>query len=256
MSKVFSYLVLTENFPILDQLLLEEGFLRTKKGSLIWINLGSPKACILGISSKADEMIDLNQAHEKQIPIIRRYSGGGTVVVDHNTIFVSFIANCQDFSLEPFPQPIMNWSKQFYFSVFKSKAFDLKENDYVLGEKKFGGNAQYLAKNRFVHHSTLLWDYNKELMGLLKQPKKAPQYRKERSHGDFLTTLKDVFEKPQDFISSFIEILKEHFELKVIHAHELREQIVEPYRQSTHKIELTSFSHFDHLIQTDQKTLV
>lgn len=29
----------------------------------------------------------------EQIPLIKRFSGGGTVIVDHNTIFASIILN-------------------------------------------------------------------------------------------------------------------------------------------------------------------
>lgn len=255
-AKVTSYFIFTENFPIFDQLVLEEGFLRTTKNNLIWINLGSPPSCVLGISSKVEEMLNLPLAQEKGLTLIRRYSGGGTVVVDNKTIFVTFIANIKDFPIEPFPQHIMQWSKQFYFPIFKEGLFDLKENDYVIGNKKFGGNAQYLTKNRFVHHSTLLWDYNQELMATLKRPKKAPNYRAEREHSDFLTTLKSVFETPQDFIASFVDVLKTHFDLQMINVQKLQEQIIEPYRQSTHKLEAINFSHSDHQSQTDQKMLV
>lgn len=49
--------------------------------------------------------------------------------------------------------------------------------DYVFGDRKFGGNAQSITKNRWVHHTSFLWDYEAKNMSYLKLPAKAPQYR-------------------------------------------------------------------------------
>ena len=32
-----------------------------------------------------------------------------------------------------------------------------RENDYVLGDVKFGGNAQAVTRGDFVHHTSFLW---------------------------------------------------------------------------------------------------
>jgi lipoate-protein ligase A len=42
---------------------------------------------------------------------------------------------------------------------------------------KFGGNAQAITKQRFLHHTSLLWDYHDSRMKLLKHPAKIPDYR-------------------------------------------------------------------------------
>ena len=49
--------------------------------------------------------------------------------------------------------------------------------DYVLGDVKFGGNAQAITKDRWVHHTSFLWGFNPERMALLKHPAKKPAYR-------------------------------------------------------------------------------
>lgn len=50
--------------------------------------------------------------------------------------------------------------------------------DYVLsGGHKVGGNAQALTGRRWLHHTSFLWDFDRERMALLRQPAKAPQYR-------------------------------------------------------------------------------
>lgn len=62
----------------------------------------------------------------------------------------------------------------------------------VLVTKKFGGNAQSITRNRWIHHSTFLWDFcNIKLEKYLRHPNKAPDYRKKRNHSDFLCRIKD-----------------------------------------------------------------
>lgn len=64
------------------------------------------------------------------VPVIRRFSGGGTVIVDHGTIFVTFICNKDTVpGIQPYPQPIMSWSSLIYNKVFQGVAdFSLREN--------------------------------------------------------------------------------------------------------------------------------
>jgi len=53
----------------------------------------------------------------------------------------------------------------------------------VLGERKFGGNAQSITKQRWVHHTSFLWDYQPERMQCLQHPPRTPEYRRVRMRG-------------------------------------------------------------------------
>ena len=59
----------------------------------------------------------------------------------------------------------------------------------MLGDLKFGGNAQSISKDRFVHHTSFLWNYNTDNMKYLTIPSKQPEYRLNRDHTEFLTYL-------------------------------------------------------------------
>ena len=50
--------------------------------------------------------------------------------------------------------------------------------DYTFGEQKFGGNAQAITKQRWLHHTSFLWDFDRDNMALLKHPSRVPEYRK------------------------------------------------------------------------------
>ncbi|XP_057770647.1 uncharacterized protein LOC130990431 [Salvia miltiorrhiza] len=128
---------------------------------------------------KPKELLETDAVLRDEIPVIRRFTGGGTVIVDQGTIFVSFICNKDVIpGLQSYPRPIMSWSSLIYKNMFQGIGeFGLRENDYVLGNRKFGGNAQSITKNRWVHHTSFLWDYEVGNMGYLKMPTRVPEYR-------------------------------------------------------------------------------
>lgn len=97
---------------------------------------------------------------DDRIPLIRRFTGGGTVYVDHNIHFVSFILNKTILpnTQQVYPETIMRWTSDIYTNVFSnllkpSHKFYLRENDYCIDTAKIGGNAQSIIKDRFIHVS-------------------------------------------------------------------------------------------------------
>jgi hypothetical protein len=85
-------------------------------------------------------------------------------------------------------------------NVESGNKFELLENDYTIGGRKIGGNAQAILKNAWLHHTSFLWDYRKDRMDLLREPKRRPQYRGERKHESFLTPLISHGYNRQEFV--------------------------------------------------------
>ncbi|MCB1149848.1 MAG: lipoate--protein ligase family protein, partial [Chlamydiia bacterium] len=217
-----------KNVPILEQLCLEEALLRTDKENWLILNSGSTPAVVFGISGKVEEHL----SHVVTLPLIRRFSGGGTVVVDEETLFATVICNESDAGCKPFPHEILHYVAGFYEQILP-EGFAARENDFTLHGRKFGGNAQCIVKGRWLHHSTLLWDYCTERMSLLKMPPKMPTYRQMRPHSEFLTTLKTHFADKADFMSR----LKEAFgALEEISQEEALALSCRPHRKATHLI--------------------
>lgn len=196
------------NKPILQQLQIEEALLRADTRNWCIINVGSPEAIVMGISGKIEELVDEKKLKQHPVPVIRRFSGGGTVVVDENTIFITLISNVNDFDTKPYPQPIMEWTAQLYRAIIPE--FSLQKQDYAINDLKFGGNAQSITRDRWLHHSSLLWDFDDTKMSLLQMPNKQPEYRQHRSHKDFLCRLCNYFSSPESFIDLFIQQLSNH----------------------------------------------
>ena len=66
----------------------------------------------------------------------------------------------------------------------------LGRGDLVIDGRKFGGSAQRRLKSWFMVHCSILYDFPIERIGrYLKMPRRQPEYRAGRSHGDFLVNL-------------------------------------------------------------------
>lgn len=231
MSKFF--ILNISGLPILEQLHLEEALLRADKGNWCLINSESSDAIVLGISSKIEHLVDLEAHKKRPIPLIKRFSGGGTVYVDKETIFVTFIGNERCTEVACHSRKIMEWTENLYKNFFSPHPFALQENDYAMGDKKFGGNAQYIQKGRWLHHTSFLWDYDKEKMSLLKLPPKRPTYRADRSHDDFLTKLQLHYKDKATFIKELASYLQKTLIATELSLEEALVILERPHRKAT-----------------------
>jgi lipoate-protein ligase A len=228
------YLIHLKGMPIFSQLQLEEALLRQDARNFCLINEGSPPAIVMGISGKAEELIDVSKAQALNIPVIKRFSGGGTVIVDEDTLFITFICQKDSHPFPAYPEPILKWSASLYAQAFPF--ISLQENDYVIGNKKCGGNAQYIKKERWLHHTSFLWKFKPSHMELLLHPKKTPLYRKERSHADFLTSLSLHSPTKELWINSFKDSLKALYEVIDLPCEDL--SLSTTHRQTTKILDL------------------
>ena len=195
---------------------------------------------ILGIGGKINKLVNFDElkshakrqeGDESNVTIIRRFTGGGTVVSDFlNTEFVSFIMTSSLSNLgvkgSEGPRGIMKWSRDFvYGEVFEDAGdesmvqFDLIENDYVIRSpsgnvRKIGGNAQAIAGDKFVHHTSFLFDYDEDVMRVLRLPERRPVYRGDKGHGDFVVGMGKGFKgyfNRGDLYDSVIKVVSQKF---------------------------------------------
>ncbi|OQR87752.1 hypothetical protein ACHHYP_08105 [Achlya hypogyna] len=231
-----------EHVSIFDQLVLEEALFRADRDNwFIWNErTGEPKI-VMGISGKPEKLLDVEAVGRDKIPIVKRFSGGGTVVIDDNTLFTTFIVNTEAKPLvKPYPREIMDWSATFFTPLFDditqhTEAFALREDDYVFGDRKFAGNAQSISKDRWLHHTSFLWDYSAANMRYLQNPAKQPAYRAKRDHTEFLCKLKDYVASRDVLFEAFERHLKLHFDVNdvTLPDHELQSILARDHRKST-----------------------
>lgn len=227
------HLLHLKNTPIFEQLKIEEALLRLNEDNWCILNEGSSPSIVMGISGKPAQLINLKKIETAPVPVIKRFSGGGTVIVDEDTLFVSFIFQKSAHDFPCYPEPILRWSEQFYQQALSIPGFHLRENDYVIGNHKCGGNAQYIKKHRFVHHTTFLWDYKEKHMEYLLYPPKTPSYREARAHTDFLCPLKNYLDSQNHFIASIKKTLASHYKMVETLLENVTPLLKKPHRQAT-----------------------
>ncbi len=232
------HLIELNRVPIFEQLQLEEALLRADTRNLCIMNHGSTRAIVMGQSSHPQDLLDVERVQEDEIPVIKRFSGGGTVIVDEETLFISFIFAKDFLPICPFPEPILRWSAELYKTAWDFPDFALTEHDYTLGALKCGGNAQYLSKDRWVHHTSFLWDYSDKNMEYLLLPKKRPKYREERAHGAFLCRLSEKAASKEGLIAQLKNELVKRFDICEVTLEGLSDVLGREHRKSTHLVEL------------------
>ncbi|KAF3361840.1 putative lipoate-protein ligase A [Chlamydiales bacterium STE3] len=230
-----------DKLPIFQQLQIEEALLRTNDENWCIVNSGSAPAIVMGISANPSLVINHPLFLEKPLPVIRRFSGGGTVYIDEQTLFVTFILNGISF-----PDKMLEWSRDFYRPVFTDLPFFLKENDYALGEKKVGGNAQYFRKNRYLHHTSFLFDFKEENMSYLLYPPKTPVYREGRSHSDFLTKLSLHFPSQEAIVNKIEHELSKRYVMKLNALPRIESFLSLPHRKTTALVKICREVHDAH----------
>ncbi|KAF1336458.1 hypothetical protein FI667_g290, partial [Globisporangium splendens] len=179
--------------PIQEQLRIEEALFRVdrRRNWFIYNEEKTPVTIVMGISGKPEQLL--------QLDAVKRYT---------NTIA------CDAFPhVKPFPREIMTWSSTFFSPFFNrvcdnGLTFALREDDYVFGDRKFGGNAQSISKDRWLHHTSFLWDFDPKNMEYLTNPARQPAYRQKRSHLEFLCTLKEVLKKETASRDKFADELR------------------------------------------------
>lgn len=99
----------------------------------LFICIGIYKGFLI-LHRKPAELLEIDLVLRDQVPVIKRFTGGGTVTVDHGTIFVTFICNRDAVpGLQLYPRPIMSWSSQLYSRVFEGFGdFHLRENGTLM----------------------------------------------------------------------------------------------------------------------------
>ena len=155
---------------------------------------------------------------ENSIYITRRASGGGTVFHDEafNLNYSLFASTKEKKELYPVKESYnqllglvtKSLAKQNILADSAGKSDIAIETNGVL--KKLSGNAQFRKRDCIVQHGTMILDLKiiESVLENLSHPPEEPEYRKNRKHSDFLTSLPKEFSVPK-FKLDLLEIFQE-----------------------------------------------
>jgi lipoate-protein ligase A len=150
---------------------------------------------VVGYGNRVAEEVDVQACERDGIPILRRCSGGGTVLQGPGCLNYSLVLN-----FEARPElanitsancEIMKRNAQAVLTVWSAPISVEGYTDLAIGARKFSGNAQRRKRTQLLFHGTfLLPSFDVEKVGrYLRMPSREPEYRGTRSHTEFLQCL-------------------------------------------------------------------
>ena len=148
---------------------------------------------VIGRASKLREEIDIEYCAAKNIPILRRCSGGASIVTGPGCLMYAVVL-----SLHRHPQLRM---------IDKAHAFVVKKiedglragginasmqgtSDLTVNDRKFSGNSLRCKRNAILYHGTILCEMDLQTVcDSLRTAPRQPDYRNQRSHSDLIANL-------------------------------------------------------------------
>ena len=181
---------LAENLA-LDEALLLDAEASGQEALRLW-HWPEP-AVVLGAGCRLANEIDEAACRADGVPVGRRSSGGGTVMLGAGCLLFSLILR---FERHP-ALADLHASYRFILGHIQSALAASVAgvamrgtSDLAIGEHKFSGNAQQRKRTHLLHHGTLLFAFDATpIARYLKPPSRQPEYRKGRCHADFMTNL-------------------------------------------------------------------
>jgi len=137
-------------------LAFEEVVLRRRQEGDILILWQNENTIVVGQNQNAEAEINRSFVEEHGIRVVRRTTGGGTVYHDLGNLNYSFITDAGDretLTMQAFIRPVVNALNGLGLSAEGSG-----RNDILVDGRKVSGTAQRLMGSRMLHHGTLLFD--------------------------------------------------------------------------------------------------
>jgi len=166
-------------------------FSGTGNGMLVW--QPGNTLIVLGQSNTPERSLIIENVEADKIPVTKRHTGGEAVVLTTRMAVVTIAREFRE----------MTSSKDF-FKVINAIMLDVLSDigvnnygtkgisDITIGDRKILGSSMHRRENRFVYHGVLNISEDPGIFErYLKHPGREPDYRLNRRHSEFVTSLKN-----------------------------------------------------------------
>jgi lipoate-protein ligase A len=145
---------------------------------------------VLGHGNKWRDEVNASACAADGIAVLRRSSGGGTVLQGPGCVNYSLILRQNKFvssHIQAAFDFVLSRHRRALEALTAQPVSVQGLSDLTLGERKFSGNAQYRKREYVLVHGTFLLHFDLWLIEkYLRLPATQPQYRRQRSHCEFL----------------------------------------------------------------------
>jgi len=177
----------------LDEVLLQQAEHKLLPIPILRLWESTQYAVVLGRAGKVVAEVQLDHCNQDELPVLRRCSGGGTVLVGPGCLLYALIlpkdfcgphAGITDTTTHLLDQLSETFQKAGY------QIEPAGTSDLARARCKVSGNSQRWLRNTLLHHGTFLYEFEIALTSrYLQNPGRQPAYRANRSHDEFLSNL-------------------------------------------------------------------
>lgn len=179
-----------------ENLALDEALLQAAEGDgqaeylRLW---ESPRnVVVLGKNCRVDEDVWVDRCRADDVPVIRRCSGGGTVLLGPGCLNYSAVLRYDRATGLDSVTASFAYCLDRVQSALATGGVSVRiaGSDLIWQDRKFGGSAQRRQRTHFLHHGTILYRFDiPSISRYLKEPRRQPTHRAGREHSRFLTSL-------------------------------------------------------------------
>jgi lipoate-protein ligase A len=179
-----------------ENLALDEALLRAAEagteGAVFRFWESPAPAVVVGSGGSVPIDVNVPACEADGIPVLRRASGGGTVLIGPGCLCFSLVLN---YDRAPGLNEIPASNRYILARVVSALAPVVSArvegtSDLAVGGVKVSGNAQQRKRRFFLHHGTLLCGLDLTLIDkYLNPPERQPEYRRNRPHAEFVANL-------------------------------------------------------------------
>lgn len=153
-------------------------------------------AVVLGSSNNPESEVNQVYCREHKIPVLKRYGGGGTVVLYPGCVVVSVGAWIRQQFQNQLYFKQLNQSLIDVMSILEPRLSTLGQrglSDISFENRKIAGTSLFRSRNYLLYQASIVVEPDLDLINAsLLHPTKEPDYRSGRSHAEFLTSLSEV----------------------------------------------------------------
>jgi lipoate-protein ligase A len=149
---------------------------------------------VLGYANNVATEVDVAACAADGVPILRRCSGGGTVLQGPGCLNYSLILRIAEGralqTISGANRFIMQRHRDAFVPLLGEAVAVRGHTDLALSGRKFSGNSQRRRRHCLLFHGTFLLELDlARVERYLRMPSRQPAYRRDQAHSEFLTNL-------------------------------------------------------------------
>ncbi len=166
-------------------------FSGTGNGMLVWQPEGT--VIVLGQSNTPERSLITENVETDSIPVTKRPTGGEAVVLTPRMAVITVAREFREMTSSKDFFKVINGMMLDVLSDLGVKNYGTKGiSDITIGNRKILGSSMHRRENRLVYHGVLNISEDPDIFErYLKHPGREPDYRLNRRHSEFVTSLKN-----------------------------------------------------------------